>query len=234
MLQKKLSKKGVRWAERKEMLKEVGGCGGVVCMFCLLSLLMMLFVVLRTSISLMWTSLSHSFSLCVCLYLFLGSVPIHTRLSLSISTNQTTQLRTIRREVKQREKRAVGELVRGCDVVLATCVGSYAYYLRYCQFDVVVVDEAAQALEVSGLACEKWGICFRCDVVGVDVGVGGGGVGGGDIGGGGGGGLELTLNGEFRRSVGRIRESPKTTRIVNPHLHTLTHCTHDHPISTTN
>ncbi|KAG6014434.1 hypothetical protein E4U41_004827 [Claviceps citrina] len=56
-------------------------------------------------------------------------------------------LRDLRKEYRERERRCVGGLVAGSSVVLATLHGAGGFQLRGEQFDVVVIDEASQALE---------------------------------------------------------------------------------------
>ena len=54
----------------------------------------------------------------------------------------------LRKELKQREMSAVAEVFASCKVVTATCTGCGDKLLRSAPaFDVVVIDEAAQALE---------------------------------------------------------------------------------------
>lgn len=57
------------------------------------------------------------------------------------------ELKELRKEYRVREKKCVGDLVRGSKVVLATLHGSGGYQLRGEKFDVVIIDEASQALE---------------------------------------------------------------------------------------
>jgi DNA polymerase alpha-associated DNA helicase A len=56
-------------------------------------------------------------------------------------------LRELRKEFRAREKKCVETLVRGSRVVLATLHGAGGFHLRGERFDVVLVDEASQALE---------------------------------------------------------------------------------------
>jgi DNA polymerase alpha-associated DNA helicase A len=56
-------------------------------------------------------------------------------------------LRELRKEYREREKRCVSSLVRESKAVLATLHGAGGYQLRNEQFDVVIIDEASQALE---------------------------------------------------------------------------------------
>ncbi|KAK1830047.1 P-loop containing nucleoside triphosphate hydrolase protein [Podospora conica] len=56
-------------------------------------------------------------------------------------------LKLLRKEYRQRERRCVANLVSGSKVVLATLHGSGGFQLRDERFDVVVIDEASQALE---------------------------------------------------------------------------------------
>ena len=56
-------------------------------------------------------------------------------------------LKELRKEYRARERRCVSSLVAGSKVVLATLHGAGGFQLRGEQFDVVVIDEASQALE---------------------------------------------------------------------------------------
>lgn len=56
-------------------------------------------------------------------------------------------LRELRKEYRQREGKCVENLVRECKVVLATLHGAGGYQLRHQKFDIVIIDEASQALE---------------------------------------------------------------------------------------
>ncbi|CAK4032268.1 DNA helicase [Lecanosticta acicola] len=57
------------------------------------------------------------------------------------------ELKELRKELRQREARVVGDLLRGSNVVLATLHGAGGYQLQDQLFDVVIIDEASQALE---------------------------------------------------------------------------------------
>lgn len=59
------------------------------------------------------------------------------------------EVRLLRKELKQREKQAVEEVIRDAQVVLCTTTGANDYYLREVVFDWVIVDEAAQAMEIA-------------------------------------------------------------------------------------
>ncbi|KAL8829106.1 MAG: hypothetical protein Q9191_002209 [Dirinaria sp. TL-2023a] len=56
-------------------------------------------------------------------------------------------MRELRKEFRQREKQCVTTLVGGSKVVLTTLHGAGGFQLRQEQFDVVIIDEASQALE---------------------------------------------------------------------------------------
>lgn len=56
-------------------------------------------------------------------------------------------LRELRKEYRERERRCVSNLVGGSKVVLATLHGAGGFQLRNEEFDVVIIDEASQALE---------------------------------------------------------------------------------------
>ncbi|CAN0569599.1 unnamed protein product, partial [Ectocarpus sp. 12 AP-2014] len=62
---------------------------------------------------------------------------------------QKNKLKTLRKEARTREGKVVQEVLRSRDVVLATCVGAATHSLREEEFDLVVIDEAAQALEAA-------------------------------------------------------------------------------------
>ncbi|KAK0729130.1 P-loop containing nucleoside triphosphate hydrolase protein [Apiosordaria backusii] len=56
-------------------------------------------------------------------------------------------LKELRKEYRQRERKCVSNLISSSKVVLATLHGSGGFQLRDEQFDVVIIDEASQALE---------------------------------------------------------------------------------------
>lgn len=58
-----------------------------------------------------------------------------------------SELRDLRKEFRQRENRVVAELLGGSKVVLATLHGSGGNLIKDENFDVVIIDEASQALE---------------------------------------------------------------------------------------
>ncbi|OAK95535.1 DNA-binding protein SMUBP-2 [Phaeosphaeriaceae sp. SRC1lsM3a] len=58
-----------------------------------------------------------------------------------------TELKDLRQEYREREKGCVNNLVSGSKVVLATLHGAGGFHLKGQEFDVVIVDEASQALE---------------------------------------------------------------------------------------
>ena len=56
-------------------------------------------------------------------------------------------LKDLRKEYRERERRCVSNLIAGSKVVLATLHGAGGFQLRNEDFDVVIIDEASQALE---------------------------------------------------------------------------------------
>lgn len=56
-------------------------------------------------------------------------------------------LKDLRKEFREREKKCVSNLLAGSKVVLSTLHGAGGFQIRHDQFDVVVIDEASQALE---------------------------------------------------------------------------------------
>jgi DNA polymerase alpha-associated DNA helicase A len=65
------------------------------------------------------------------------------------------EIARLRKEVKERERKTIRSILLEMDVVLATCTGADSRHLELlglCQehpFDLVVIDEAAQALEAA-------------------------------------------------------------------------------------
>ena len=57
------------------------------------------------------------------------------------------EMKELRKEYRQREGRVVNDLLRGSKVVLSTLHGAGGFLLKNERFDVVLVDEASQALE---------------------------------------------------------------------------------------
>ncbi|KAL9108005.1 MAG: hypothetical protein Q9187_008353, partial [Circinaria calcarea] len=57
------------------------------------------------------------------------------------------EMKELRKEYRERERKCVSNLVGGSKVVLATLHGSGGFQLRHEEFDVVIIDEASQALE---------------------------------------------------------------------------------------
>ncbi|KAG9761457.1 DNA helicase, partial [Aureobasidium melanogenum] len=57
------------------------------------------------------------------------------------------EIKELRKDYRQREAACVSSLVRESKVVLATLHGAGGFHLKSQQFDVVIVDEASQALE---------------------------------------------------------------------------------------
>lgn len=56
-------------------------------------------------------------------------------------------LRELRKEFRDRENKCIGTLVGSSKVVLATLHGAGGFQTRNEKFDVVIIDEASQALE---------------------------------------------------------------------------------------
>lgn len=59
------------------------------------------------------------------------------------------EIKALRKEVRTREQKVVGSLIQNAQVVLATTVGAANRILKELKFDLVIIDEAAQALEAS-------------------------------------------------------------------------------------
>ncbi|KAK2363348.1 DNA-binding protein SMUBP-2 [Trifolium repens] len=59
------------------------------------------------------------------------------------------ELRTLSREERKRQQLAVTDVIKTADVVLTTLIGAFTKKLDRTSFDLVIIDEAAQALEVA-------------------------------------------------------------------------------------
>ncbi|EFJ16960.1 hypothetical protein SELMODRAFT_179218 [Selaginella moellendorffii] len=59
------------------------------------------------------------------------------------------ELRQLSKEERQRQQKAVTDVIQGASVVLTTLTGAMSAQLQKVDFDVVVLDEAAQALETA-------------------------------------------------------------------------------------
>jgi hypothetical protein len=71
-----------------------------------------------------------------------------TSTQMSVHHHFIQELKILRKELKKRELSAIAEVFSSCKVVTATCTGCGDKLLRSAPaFDVVVIDEAAQALE---------------------------------------------------------------------------------------
>lgn len=57
------------------------------------------------------------------------------------------ELKELRKEFREREKKCIGSLIKGSRVVLATLHGAGGFQTKDEVFDVVIIDEASQALE---------------------------------------------------------------------------------------
>ncbi|KAF5750201.1 DNA-binding protein SMUBP-2 [Tripterygium wilfordii] len=59
------------------------------------------------------------------------------------------ELRTLSREERKRQQLAVNDVIKNADVVLTTLTGASSRKLENTSFDLVIIDEAAQALEIA-------------------------------------------------------------------------------------
>ena len=66
-----------------------------------------------------------------------------------------SELRSLSKEEKQRQQKAVEEVLKHGSVVCATLTGVATFHLRDLTFDVTVVDEAAQASS-SDMGASLW------------------------------------------------------------------------------
>ncbi|KAK4581580.1 hypothetical protein RGQ29_024970 [Quercus rubra] len=59
------------------------------------------------------------------------------------------ELRTLSKEERKRQQLAVTDVIKNADVVLTTLTGALSHKLDNTSFDLVIIDEAAQALEIA-------------------------------------------------------------------------------------
>lgn len=59
------------------------------------------------------------------------------------------ELRTLSKEERKRQQLAVTDVIKNADVVLTTLTGAFSRKLDNTSFDLVIIDEAAQALEIA-------------------------------------------------------------------------------------
>ena len=62
---------------------------------------------------------------------------------------QRTELRALCKEARQRERGLVETILQRSNIVLSTCIGAGSKLLNKVDFDLVVIDEAAQGLEAA-------------------------------------------------------------------------------------
>jgi ATP-dependent RNA/DNA helicase IGHMBP2 len=80
------------------------------------------------------------------------------------------EMKSLRKEIRTREEKVVGDILRNANVVLATNVGAGGSVFRHLAdskgepiaFDLVIIDEAAQALEAS---CWIRCVLLYCDLL---------------------------------------------------------------------
>lgn len=59
------------------------------------------------------------------------------------------ELRMLGKEERQRQQQAVADVIKDSSVILTTLTGALTRQLRDTTYDVVIIDEAAQALEIA-------------------------------------------------------------------------------------
>lgn len=59
------------------------------------------------------------------------------------------ELRALSKEERKRQQLAVSDVIKNADVVLTTLTGAFSRKLDNTSFDLVIIDEAAQALEIA-------------------------------------------------------------------------------------
>lgn len=59
------------------------------------------------------------------------------------------ELRMLSKEERKRQQLAVTDVIKTADVILTTLIGAFSKKLGNTSFDLVIIDEAAQALEIA-------------------------------------------------------------------------------------
>lgn len=59
------------------------------------------------------------------------------------------ELRSLGKEERHRQQQAVADVIKDSAVILTTLTGALTRQLRDTTFDIVIIDEAAQALEIA-------------------------------------------------------------------------------------
>lgn len=59
------------------------------------------------------------------------------------------ELRTLSKEERKRQQLAVSDVIKDADVILTTLTGAFSRKLDNTTFDLIIIDEAAQALEIA-------------------------------------------------------------------------------------
>jgi superfamily I DNA and/or RNA helicase len=72
-----------------------------------------------------------------------------SRGNYGLRREQRGEMKILRRELRTREQVVVKSIIENRNVVLSTCVGAATKLLKDVKFDLVVIDESAQALEAS-------------------------------------------------------------------------------------
>ena len=72
-----------------------------------------------------------------------------SRLDRSARKETQVELKSLRKEIRQREEKVISGILASHNIVLCTCIGASSKLLKDKIFDLVVIDEAAQALEAS-------------------------------------------------------------------------------------
>lgn len=67
----------------------------------------------------------------------------------STRRNIQKELRTLSKEERKRQQLAVTDVIKSADVILTTLTGASSRKLDHTSFDLVIIDEAAQALEIA-------------------------------------------------------------------------------------
>ncbi|KAJ8761742.1 hypothetical protein K2173_004551 [Erythroxylum novogranatense] len=67
----------------------------------------------------------------------------------STRRNIQKELRALSKEERKRQQLAVADVLKNADVILTTLTGAFSHKLDNTSFDLVIIDEAAQALEIA-------------------------------------------------------------------------------------
>ena len=72
-----------------------------------------------------------------------------SKIDAATRREKRSELKALCKEARVREKAVVEKIIKRSNVILCTCIGASSHLLKSYEFDMVVVDEAAQGIEAA-------------------------------------------------------------------------------------